>query len=137
MLALLSPPLNVFPQNAWHPLFQFSNARPVMRESSFVILPTYCASGPIKINPKFSFSVFCFFYISFEPEFGNPSLGTPEKRNIFNFQWTFSPMVDFILWFCTSRSSETWSLQLISQLLLFDAQKQEKVFKCSFSKLRF
>ena len=76
--------------------------------------------------------------ISFEPEFGNASFETPEKQNAFNFQLTFfSAIVGFILWFCTSLSRETWSFELISQLFLFDAQQQKKVFKPSFSKLRF
>ena len=62
--------------------------------------------------------------ISFEPEFGNPSLETPEKQNAFNFQLTcFSTIVDFILWFCTSLSRETWSFEHISQLFLFDTQQ--------------
>ena len=68
--------------------------------------------------------------ISFEPEFGNPRFETPEKLNVFNFQLTcFSAIVDFIIWFCASLSRETWSYELISQLFLFYAQQQKKVFK--------
>ena len=89
------------------------------------------------LSLKFSFSVFLFFNISFESEFGNPRFETLEKKNVFNFQLTFSAIVDFILWFCTSLSNETWNLQLISQVLLFDAQQQKKFLKPSFSKLVF
>ena len=47
------------------------------------------------------------------------SFDTPEKQNVFNFQLTcFSAFFYFTLCFCTSLSSETWNLQLISQLLL-------------------
>ena len=42
---------------------------------------------------------------------------------------------DFILCFSTNLSSEAWNLQLISQLLLFDAQQQHKVLKPSFSNI--
>ena len=37
----------------------------------------------VKEDQKFSFLI-----ISFEPEFGNPSIKTPEKQNVFNFQLT-------------------------------------------------
>ena len=58
--------------------------------------------------------------ISFEPEFGNPRFETQKKLNVFNFQLTcFSAIVDFIIWFCTSLSRETWSFELISQSFLF------------------
>ena len=70
--------------------------------------------------------------ISFESELGNPRFETPKKLNVFNFQLTcFSAIVDFIIWFCTSLSRETWSFELISQLFLFDAKKvfQTQVFK--------
>jgi len=68
--------------------------------------------------------------ISFEPEFGNPKLETPKKLNVFNFQLTcFSAIIDFITWFCTSLSRETWSF--------FYAQQQKRVFKPSFSRLGF
>ena len=64
--------------------------------------------------------------ISFEPEFGNPRFETPKKLNVFNFQLTcFSAIVDFIIWFCTSLSRETWSFELISQSFLFYAQQQK------------
>jgi len=76
--------------------------------------------------------------ISFEPEFGKPRFETPEKRNDFNFQLTcLSAIVDFIIWFCTSLSRETWNFELISQLFFFYAQQQRRVFKPSFSKLGF
>ena len=71
------------------------------------------------LSLKFSFSVFLFFNISFESEFGNPRFETLEKQNVFNFQLTFSAIVDFILWFCRTHISETCSFELISQLLLF------------------
>ena len=90
------------------------------------------------LSLKFSFSVFLFFNISFESEFGNPRFETLEKQNVFNFQLTcFSAIVNFILWFCTSLSRETCSFELVSQLFLFFAHQQKKVFKPSFSKLGF
>ena len=65
--------------------------------------------------------------ISFKPEFGNPSFEIPENYNVLNFQLTcFSAIVDFILWFCTSPSNETWSFELIYQFLLFKAQRQRR-----------
>ena len=68
-------------------------------------------------------------HFCFAQKFGNPSFETPEKQNVFNFQLTcFSAIVNFILWFCTSLSNDTWSFELISQLLLFDSQ-QQKLFK--------
>ena len=71
--------------------------------------------------------------ISFKPEFVNPRFETPKKQNVFNFQLTcFSAIVDFIIWFCTSLSRETWSFELISQSFLFYAQQQKRVFKPSF-----
>ena len=58
--------------------------------------------------------------ISFEPEFGNPRFETPKKLNVFNFQLTcFSAIVDFIIWFCTSLSRETWSFELILSHFFF------------------
>ena len=76
--------------------------------------------------------------ISFEPEFRNPRFETPKKLNVFNFQLTcFSAIVDFIIWFCTSLSRETWSFELISQSFLFYAQQQKRVFKPSFSNPAF
>ena len=99
------------------------------RSSLRQIWPNVCYTTlPVKVNQKLSFLVFLFFNISFDPEFGNPSLESLEKQNVFNFQITFSAIVDFILWFCTRLSSETWSFELISQLLLFDDQQQKKVF---------
>ena len=62
-------------------------------------------SGHVKVNQKVSFSVLLFFNISFEPEFGNSSFESLEKQNIFNFQLTFSAIVDFILWFGTRHYS--------------------------------
>ena len=77
--------------------------------------------------------------ISFEPEFGNPRFETPQKMNVFNFQLTcFSAIVDLLFGSVhTSLSRETWSFELISQSFLFYAQQQKRVFKPSFSKLRF
>jgi hypothetical protein len=48
-------------------------------------------------------------FIIFEPEFGNQGFETQEKNPAcFNFQLTsFPAIIDFILWFCTSLSSET------------------------------
>ena len=72
--------------------------------------------GPVKVNQKFSFSIFGCFNISFETEFWQPNFETwglkPQKNSFFNFQFYFSAIADFILWFCTSLSSETWSLIL-------------------------
>ena len=101
----------------------------------------YC--GPFKVSRNGSFwvcevSSLQEVNISFEPEFGNSSFETQDKHNVFNFQLTwFSAVVDFIFWFCTNLSSKTWSFELISLLLLFDAQLQRKVFEPSFSKLGF
>ena len=76
--------------------------------------------------------------ISFKPEFGNPRFETPKKQNVFNFQLTcFSAIVDFIIWYCTSLSRETWSFELISQSFLFYAQQQKRVFKPRFSNPTF
>jgi len=76
--------------------------------------------------------------ISFEPELENPSFETPEKQNAFNYQLTFfSAIVGCIFWFCTSASRETLNFELVSQLFIFVAQQQKKVFKPRFSKLRF
>ena len=47
-------------------------------------------------------------------------------------QQIFSAILDFIIWFCTSLSRETWSFELISQSVLFYAQQQKRVFKPSF-----
>ena len=56
--------------------------------------------------------------ITFEPEFGNPSFETPERQNVFNFELTcFSAIIDFILLFCTSLSSETCSFEHISYFI--------------------
>jgi hypothetical protein len=61
------------------------------------------------------------YQYQFEPEFGNPSFETPKKQNGFNFQLTwFSAIVDFILWFCTSLSSETCNFELF----ISDAKQQ-------------
>ena len=60
------------------------------------------------------------------------SFDTPEKQNVFNFQLTcFSAFFYFTLCFCTSLSSETWNLQLISQLLL--CWCSDPAFQNSFS----
>ena len=68
-------------------------------------------SGPVfKVNQNFSFSVFGFLNISFEPEFGNPNLETRVLKP--HIQFCFSAIADFILWFCTSLSSETWSFKI-------------------------
>jgi hypothetical protein len=81
--------------------------------------------------------------ISFKPEFGNPRFETPKKQNVFNFQLTcFSAIVDFIIWYCTSLSRETWSFELISQSFLFfcSAAKegfQTQIFKPNFSNPAF
>ena len=64
--------------------------------------------------------------ISFKPEFVNPRFETPKKQNVFNFQLTFTAIVVFILCFCRTHSSETFSLEIISQLLLFDDEHQKK-----------
>ena len=101
--------------------------------------------GPYKSKPEMAVFGFVKFRvclkevnISFEPESGNPRFETQEIQNFFNFQLTcFSAIVDFIIRFCTSLSRETWSYELISQLFLFYAQQQKKVFKSSFSKHRF
>ena len=112
-------------------------------------------NGPIKVNQKMAFSclkwIFFGFSISiwvrttsfeklgFQYQVLNPNLETQvlttQKTDC--FQSEKQAIFDFILCFCTSLSSETWNLQLISQLLLFDAQQQKKVLKPSFSKLVF
>ena len=85
-----------------------------LRLSTFEIRISIQCRGPV--NQKFSFSVFGSFNISFEPEYGNLNLETrvkkPQKNNVFHFQFCFSAIPDFIIWFCTSLSSETWSLNL-------------------------
>jgi len=64
--------------------------------------------------------------ISFEPGLGNPRFETSEKLNVFNFQLTcFSAIIDFIIWFCTSLSRETWSLEFISQLFFLCSAAKE------------
>ena len=74
--------------------------------------------------------------ISFEPDFGNPRFETPKKTECFQFSVNLF-LSNFIIWFCTSLSRETWSFELISQSFLFYAQQQKIVFKPSFSNLPF
>ena len=72
----------------------------------------------------------------FEFEFGNPSFETPEKQNVFNFSVnlflsSLEQILNFILLLCTSLKSETWSFELISQLLFFVLSTKRK-FSNSF-----
>ena len=88
-------------------------------------------NGPDKINQKMPFLGLKNLGLGNLDLFSvlNPNLET----HVFKSRFTnlgFSAIVDFILWFCTSLSSETWSFELISQ-------QQKKVFKPSFSKLVF
>ena len=76
------------------------------------------------------------FEIRFEPEFEN-QFWNPKKQSVVYFQLTcFSAMVDLILWFWTSLSSETWTFELIAKLSLYYAQQQKKVFKHRISAIQ-
>ena len=89
---------------------------------------------PFGLEHKFWKSLFSISGLG--SKFRNPSFDTPETQNVFNFQLTcVSVIFDFIR--CLSRGRDTLNLQLFCHLLLFDAQQQKKVFKPSFSKLRF
>ena len=72
--------------------------------------------------------------LDFQYQVLNPNLKFwyPRKTECFQFQLTcFSAFFYFTLCFCTSLSSETWNLQLISQLLL--CWCSDPAFQNSFS----
>ena len=82
------------------------------------------------LSLKFSFSVFLFFNISFESEFGNPRFETLEKQNVFNFQLTFSAIVDFILGFVEPTAVKPVVLNLfLSFCFLMMSSFQTQLFK--------
>ena len=124
--------------NFWkiHSIFAFQNLCFTYLSIRNILLSRKLRLALKTLSLKFSFSVFLFFNISFESEFGNPLFETLEKQNVFNFQLTFSAIVDlvvdFILWFCRTHSSKTCSFELISQLLLFYDEQQKKFSNPAF-----
>ena len=69
-----------------------------------------------------------------------PTYRCHSSRNILFFLnriLCFSAILDFIIWYCTSLSKDTWNFEIISQSFLFFAQQQKRVFKPSFSNLAF
>ena len=87
---------------------------------------------PGKVNKKFSFSIFWYSKSVLNSNLETPVLKPHKKQNVFSYLTCFSAIVDFILFFCTSLSSETWSFELIIQLLLFYSHQQKMVFQPSF-----
>ena len=113
----------------------FSKGRVVFYSMARQWYHFYC--GPFKVSRNGSFwvcevSSLQEVNISFEPEFGNSSFETQEKQNAFNFQLTF---LSTIVGFIQASAEKPGVLNVF--LSYFYAQQQRKVFKPSFSKLKF
>ena len=74
--------------NFWkfHSIFAFQNLCFTYLSIRNILLSRKLRLALKTLSLKFSFSVFLFFNISFESEFGNPLFETLEKQNVFNFQ---------------------------------------------------
>ena len=75
-----------------------------------------------EISGLLKWSEYQFWTRIWKPKFWNP-----RKAECLQFL-VDSAFVDFFSLFWTSRSRETWSFKLVSQLFLFYAQQQNKVF---------